>query len=101
MFVNNSLEKKTRVQLINYLADLIHDEYEDTATQMEIGYICTAAVELFPSLRDENGGIVCMIENIIILNIGLHSFISLIKIYHFTDDFIWFPLWIFVRKFAQ
>lgn len=57
----NILQKKTRLKLINYLADLIDDEYEGDASQIEIGWICLATVELFPCLKDENGGIVCII----------------------------------------
>lgn len=58
--VSLALQKKTRVKLINYLADLIDDEYESNASQTEIGWICQATITLFPCLEDDQGGIVSL-----------------------------------------
>lgn len=59
--VLNTLQKKTRLMLINYLVEFIDDEYEGNASQIEIGWICEATIVLFPCLQDEHGGIVSII----------------------------------------
>lgn len=56
--LSNCLQKRSRTKLINYLADLVDDQFECYASQNEIISICTATVELFPSLQDVDGGIV-------------------------------------------
>lgn len=55
---SNSLKKATRCKLMGYLVDLIDEEYAGKASSQEITYICEATIMLFPSLRDEDGGIV-------------------------------------------
>lgn len=54
----NALTKKSRVKLMNLLAELIEEDYGDAATPTEIKSICQATITLFPSLKDETGGIV-------------------------------------------
>lgn len=56
--ISNTLQKKARFTLMNYLVDFIDDEYEGNASKVEIGWICQATVALFPCLQDEHGGIV-------------------------------------------
>ncbi|XP_055307057.1 uncharacterized protein LOC129571306 [Sitodiplosis mosellana] len=53
----HALTKKSRLKLINLLADLIKEDYDDNATEFEIKSICLATVTIFPSLADETGGI--------------------------------------------
>ena len=54
----NALTKRNKMKLINLLADLIKEDYDDNATQIEIKSICQTVVTLFPSLADKAGGIV-------------------------------------------
>lgn len=74
--LSNCLQKKSRIKLINYLADLIDDQFDGNASQNEIISICTATAELFPSLQDVDGGIVCIKLNYIFANLEFNSSFS-------------------------
>lgn len=65
-----SLTKKSRVKLVDFLSQLIDEEYSGTATPKEIESICFAVVSMFSSLKDKDGGIVCKIS-LFSLNIHL------------------------------
>lgn len=58
----NALMKKSRLKLMSILVDLIDDEFGGNATNTEIRFICEATVQLFPSLADEDGGIVSVFD---------------------------------------
>lgn len=47
---------------MSLLVDLIDDEFGGNATNTEIRFICEATIQLFPSLADEDGGIVSVFD---------------------------------------
>lgn len=55
---SQQLSKQMRIKLVNYLGDLISEDFDGNASKSEINIICAATIQLFPSLADENGGIV-------------------------------------------
>lgn len=69
----NMLMKGTRLKLLDYLCDLIDEEYGGEASRREIEMICRATIELFSSLKDKDGGIVSSFNQKMFSSINLYQ----------------------------